>query len=425
MMNRRQLLQTLLGAGVTAATGGRLFAAPEDYQGRLLVTLQCQGAWDVTNFCDPKVNQTGERPITNWSNSGEIQTAGNLQYAPVADNANFFQRYYRDTLIINGVDSQTNSHSTGELHSWSGRNAAGYPSLTALFAAQHAPELPLTYLNYGGYAETARLVRYSRVDDIAALRSVLTPNSLPWDAQAVLRHPPRLQQVLDAQTARLQRQQAEAGILPRRALAMQAYAAARSNRAGLADFAAALPDEGELQQRVRANGEVESNLRQQIQVAVLGFATGVSCAADLYLHGFDTHQNHDALHEPLLAFTTQSLDFLWQYAEQLGVADRLTVVVGSDFARTPHYNDSNGKDHWPIGSVMVMQRNAPWGNRVAGATDEGQNAYLINPQTLQRDDQNGARIYPRHVHQALRDLLGIQPDGFAFNNSEQFAFFEA
>ena len=199
MMNRRQLLQTLLGAGVTAATGGRLFAAPEDYQGRLLVTLQCQGAWDVADFCDPKVNQAGERPITNWSNSGEIQTAGNLRYAPVADNANFFQRYYRDTLIINGVDSQTNSHSTGELHSWSGRNAAGYPSLTALFAAQHAPELPLTYLNYGGYAETARLVRYSRVDDIAALRSVLSPNALPWDTQAVLRDPSRLQQVLNTQ----------------------------------------------------------------------------------------------------------------------------------------------------------------------------------------------------------------------------------
>ena len=41
-----------------------------------------------------------------------------------------------------------------------------------------------------------------------------------------------------------------------------------------------------------------------------------------------------------------------------------------DFGRTNFYNDGNGKDHWPIGSYMIMEKDAPWGNRVVGLTDE-------------------------------------------------------
>ena len=109
------------------------------------------------------------------------------------------------------------------------------------------------------------------------------------------------------------------------------------------------------------------------------------------------------------------------------MADRLTLVIGSDFGRTPHYNADNGKDHWPIGSVIVMEQNPSWGNRVVGLTDEGQNAYKINPNTLQRDDANGTIIYPKHVHKALRRYLNLEntsvESNFAFNNTEDFKFF--
>ena len=54
---------------------------------------------------------------------------------------------------------------------------------------------------------------------------------------------------------------------------------------------------------------------------------------------------------------TNSIDFLWEFAEIHGVADRLVVVMGSDFGRTNHYNVDAGKDHWPIGSFVVMGKN--------------------------------------------------------------------
>ena len=58
-MKRRDLLASMQKIAGTVALGGlptgRLFAAPEDYSGRLFVTVQAEGAWDVASFCDPKM----------------------------------------------------------------------------------------------------------------------------------------------------------------------------------------------------------------------------------------------------------------------------------------------------------------------------------------------------------------------------------
>ncbi|MEP5763751.1 MAG: DUF1501 domain-containing protein [Halieaceae bacterium] len=111
-----------------------------------------------------------------------------------------------------------------------------------------------------------------------------------------------------------------------------------------------------------------------------------------------------------------------------GIADRITLVIGSDFGRTPFYNSGAGKDHWPVGSVIVMEKNAAWGDRVVGSTDNIQNARKINPGTLQRDE-SGTIIYPKHVRKALRGYLGLADDlrfaPFAFNNTEDFSFFNS
>jgi hypothetical protein len=147
----------------------------------------------------------------------------------------------------------------------------------------------------------------------------------------------------------------------------------------------------------------------------------------LNIHGFDTHQNHDVLQGELLAHTTDSIDFFWEYAEELGIADRMVLVVNSDFSRTPYYNATEGKDHWPVGSAIIMEKDAPWGNRTVGLTDEAQNVIPINPLTLQPQENGGSVIYPKHVMQSLRDYMGISDNPlvtpFLFNNEESFDFF--
>ena len=106
--------------------------------------------------------------------------------------------------------------------------------------------------------------------------------------------------------------------------------------------------------------------------------------------------------------------------------------MGSDFGRTNHYNSQSGKDHWPYGSFIVMERNQPsWTNRAVGETDELHFAHNIDPATLKRTsdtDPNGTHIYPKHVHKALRRHLGTEhtPGArrFPFDDTvEDFAFF--
>ena len=92
--------------------------------------------------------------------------------------------------------------------------------------------------------------------------------------------------------------------------------------------------------------------------------------------------------------------------------------MGSDFGRTNKYNAEAGKDHWPIGSFIVMEKNQPWTNRVVGETDELHFARKINPLTLQRDDTLGTLVHPKHIHKALRQYLGIA----GTENSQRFPF---
>ena len=434
-MRRRALIKGLASGTVGGMVGFRLpLANAADHAGKFFVFVQADGGWDPTSFCDPKANAAGEPEINHWAREGEIRQAGNLRYAPFARNAAFFEKYHRRMLVVNGVDAQTNSHTVGVLHNWSGRNSDGYPSMTALLAARYAPDGAVPYLSFGGFSATGGVTRFTRLHGPEAIQSIAYPNRNPYAEE-------REVQAVEADRAvvvqrrgeRMARLASSPGLLPRAARNRRYYqsslvpAAAESLRR----FADALPPEDEFQQPEEyespLGGAATNELRRQAQLAVLAFKTGAGLSADLWLGGFDTHRAHDADHEWLLGALTDSVDFLWDYAEQHGVADRLVVVIGSDFGRTNHYNAEGGKDHWPIGSYVVMEKNQPWTNRVVGETDDLHFAQKINPRTLRRDDANGTIIYPKHFHKALRRYLGIEDSPgarrFPFNGTEDFRFF--
>ena len=92
-------------------------------------------------------------------------------------------------------------------------------------------------------------------------------------------------------------------------------------------------------------------------------------------HQWDTHSNNDNLQ-------SGCFDYLFQYVLQLAnqlestldntgqpLIETTTVVVLSEMGRTPVYNSSAGKDHWPYTS-MLMFGNKIRGGSVVGATDD-------------------------------------------------------
>ena len=430
-MKRRGFLKACACTALSVGTGFRLpITNAAGYDGKLFVFVQADGGWDPTSFCDPKTNTPGERIINHWAESDDVRQAGNIQYAPFANNEAFFEKYYNRMLVINGVDAQTNSHTVGVVNNWSGRNAEGYPTLSALLSSQLAPSLAMSYLSFGGYTETGGLTRYTRLDNPDLLRSVAYPrdelnpyfdpylSDEAWQAMAMHRE------------ARAKRLAGSDGLLLGEASSLTYYRSALASSETLKAFADAIPPEDQLEQPVEARrGDYifRSDLRRQAQLAILAFKTGAAVSADLLLGGFDTHVDNDVAQDWLLGHLTDSVDFLWNYAELNGVADRMLVVIGSDFGRTNFYNSDDGKDHWPIGSYIVMEKNQPWTNRVVGETDGLHFAQRINHATLDRDDANGTIIYPKHIHQALRRYLGIENSPgalrFPFSNTEDFEFF--
>jgi len=429
---RRRLLSAAAGGflGAGLATPRIWASAPTKmYEGKLLVTLQLDGGADVTQLCDPKKNTRGEPIINHWAESREPGVVGNLQYAPIADNERLFKRFGRDMLVINGVDSQTNSHETGKLYNWTGANAEGAPSLTALHAANAAAERPLSYSVFGGMSRTAGIISYNRLDNLEHLRTLSKPGVNPWDGHA--RRPDAeismaRQWVVDDVNYLL----TQPGLSARERAHIARFSRAREGRAGLEVLAEIIPPEEQLMRREDFNvggQNLSSDLKQQMQGALLVFKSGLGASADMALNGFDSHENHDAVSEALFGHLTEALFFFWDYAEELGLADRIVMVIGTDFGRTNFYNDGNGKDHWPIGSYMIIEKDAPWGNRVVGLTDDLHFAQPIDARTL-RSSKTGVRLTPAHVNLALRHYLGMDTFaddmGHRLRDTELLPFFD-
>ena len=415
-LSRRRFVKASLATALTSSASLNVWGSSpnEPYAGKLLVTLQLDGGADVTQLCDPKTNTLGEPKINHWADWADPGQEGNLLYAPIADNAGMFRRFGADTLVVNGIDAQTNSHETGRLFNWTGSNAEGRPSVTALHAAAHSPDQPLAYSVFGGgTSRTSGLITYNRFDDVGRLRELTLPDRNWWDSESFARPQMELVRAQEITRRSITQMLTNPSLTPRQRKHLVNHQSALDGRDSLARLASSLPSNDELEEGAEFTvGDFGfwSNLKQQMQGALLVMQSGLGSAADIVLGGFDSHNEHDAIHEALYTHLADALYFFWNYAEELGIADRILLVIGSDFGRTNFYNDGNGKDHWNVGSYMLMEQNASWGNRVVGASDELHFALPIDPDSLQ-PDRNGIILTPAHVHRAVRSYLGL--DGFA------------
>ena len=408
-MDRRHFMRMLGLAGLTSLPVSPLRAAPGDelYSGPFYINLSVEGGWDVTSFCDPKENSNGNPVINHWaSEGGTIQAIDGspITYAPFARNAEFFTRFANDMLVINGIDAQTNAHDAGVRHNWSGRLAPGYPSFAALCASIYGPNLPLAFISNGGYKETAGLTPYTLMQNPQTLQNLVAVNKVQW-GDYFYNSTADLDAIREYQQNRLDLLGQRANMLPREQLALNMMAAARSNTTTLDRLADTIPET--LVSATDQDG-YWNPLLQQAELAIAAYRAGLCVACDMSIGGFDTHADHDEQHTEAMQRLVNGITFLWDTAEAHGIADQLRIVITSDFSRTPNYNDTDGKDHWPIGSAIFMQRGANWTNRVIGQTTNTHDAMTLNAATLQLDSSaSGIQLYPMHIHDLMRRWAGI------------------
>lgn len=395
-MQRRQFIKSLAAAGVALSTSSltlnRAFAANSN---RFWVFINAKGGWDATQLCDPKGNTvpySDSRGTVNNFDTADIRQRGNIRYAPYPDGINpdtdwldvFFKNHYQRTTVFNGVNYSTNSHSTGRRKFFAGSSDPGMPVTGALIAAPYGDNQPLAFYDGGGVSTTAGIVSAARISDAGLISRLSSPN--PY-------MPAEIFDDIEASGQKQLQILLNNAVSDQRAIAMQKLQDSRQSNQGLDRLLSSLP------------ADRSSGFKGDAEIAAAAFASGLSTSANLDNGGFDTHGDHDNRQSNALNNLLSGIDHLWLQLERLSIADRTTVVVGSDFSRTPYYNSNRGKDHWSVGSMMVMGAGVT-GNRVIGATDHQFKALKLNPSTLQ-PDENGAYLTPAHINKSLRRLAGI------------------
>jgi hypothetical protein len=416
-----------LGVVVAGPLAGRA-SAGEPYTGNLWAFTHAGGGWDPTSFCDPKgsngINDTD--PMNHYPASA-ITNAGNIPYAPyiatIDDCANplFFNAMAPNLLVINGIDTETNSHDAGTRYTGCGSLMEGKPSFGALVAAVNGAAQPMAYISNGAYDYTANQVAVTRVPDTGVLEAIAFPNRMnPGDDQSMLYHTlattDRIAATREARhTAKLAQQR-----LPKLREEMNTLYLSRLGQNELKQLIAYLPDTFE-----------QSQIRRQAQVVIAAYRAGICVSANLTQGGFDTHGNHDQGHAQSLSSLLGDMHWLMNptdgYIYTQGVADKVVMVMGSDFGRTPGFNGTDGKDHWNVTSMMIMGPGIT-GNRVIGGTNERHSPLDLDLNTMQPvPEGQGVRIKPGHVHKALRKLAGIDTSPivqrFPLSEEEEINFF--
>ncbi|ARU61938.1 hypothetical protein CBW65_13540 [Tumebacillus avium] len=105
----------------------------------------------------------------------------------------------------------------------------------------------------------------------------------------------------------------------------------------------------------------KSPLAQNLQLIGQFIGAGVGSKAYFTQHGgFDDHAQEKGQHARLLLEVDAALSAFYQDLEQRGLADKVTVVVYSEFGRRLKENASAGTDHGTAAPVLVL------GGRVKG-----------------------------------------------------------
>lgn len=450
-MDRRDFVKLAGFAGLSlflpSALGKEAHADPSVWGGPYFLHLHAAGGWDPTMLCDAKLTAPGVTPAYENKIFTEVAEQNGIfvptataagKYLlrnngnPVEDPQNFFATVGRDVLVLNGVDTQTNNHDTGVQGLACGHNDVELPALAALFAGKVARQInvPMAFLAGGQYNRTGDVVGTSRFpgDKISLLTEPY--KAAAGDEKALLSEV-AVRRIAELREERFGRLEAQA-TLPRNKRTFQAFRDAAKGGASvslLKSVAGAplpsidlfandlAPDTRDyLSAPQNANGPARFvELGRPLETILRCFQAGVSASATFAQGGFDTHADHDVNQANAMSVFVARLRYVLLRAQQLGIRDKLYVMVTSDFGRTPRYNTGNGKDHWNVTSTLLVGPGIR-GGRAIGKTDEGHKAMRVArgnvTQNLPDKDSNGVRIHPSHMHRELRRVLGVDDTPF-------------
>lgn len=443
---RRSFMKAAAGFAGASIFGGmpfRAFAqsaglAPEDH---CFVFAYFSGGWDVLLSLDPRdpavftperISETRILPGYNLLTTGGYQQTvikpegSNIDFGPaIGDMAQHFDQM----AVVRGINMATVAHEVGYRYFLTGKEpngAAARGSTTATeIVGQMKPKVPVPNVAYnvetyndrfGGYANALRV---SSSNDLLL---TLAPSSTQLDSEIE-------KELVDMHGRRVS---CEADLYDSRGLVtqyrdaqaqMQTVLDARLDRyfrfehnandsQELNDFRRAL----RTQYRLAPEGpnDVRSSSAARAALIATALKMGVSqCVSMNIAGGLDTHFGSQVTHannqrtgwNALAALVS---DLKASMHPRGGTwMEHTTIVVFSEFSRTPLINSASGRDHHITNSCMLLGKGIKHNTVFGKSGDVGMSAGIIDHRTGAPDPANGFQILPDHVIATVMAAAGI------------------
>lgn len=367
---------------------------------RKLVWINLMGGWDILETVDPKASSSsGVDMVYDWGAAHAL--AGASADVKVGRWLPGLASLGRDTVLLRGLAMGTTSHDAGSVYmdtailSNNGRvNAASIP---AIVASESTATIPVIQLAGGsellldrGLLKPVSVVRAQNLD----LYREMYPTDDALVAQKI--------KLLDYLRASIARKQAITGANDRLTALASAEEKIRGQIVDGIGSKLVLTDEDLRPFSSSATAMNNRGASSAFALALKLVKNDLVTCVNMGVGGFDTHSNQDRMLEPILTSFDNNLRIFVEELRLAGKLDSTLVVLYSDFGRTPKVNNTNGRDHWPVGGA-VMIGGGILGGRAVGATDSDLRALSVNAETG-AVDASGEQLNPTHLGAAVVEL---------------------
>ncbi len=407
--NRRSFIKAT-GGGLAVASSGLIpprLARAGAGNGKKFIFVVNYGGWDITRVFANEFSN----PLVDMEPSAGSSSVGDLTFVDHADRPavrTFFERNGASSLVLNGILVQSVAHENCMRICLTGSTAQDAPGWPAILAGEDAAGFPLPHVVVAGPSYPGEFGAYvTRTGSSGQLEGLLSGGILDWSDTPVSGPDWRAEDVMDS-------------YLSRRAAAFaDGRAAAGGRSAELAEAFARAAERGrslkDLLHVVDWSGG--TSFGQQLELAVDLLQLDVSrCVTVATGYGWDTHSNNDAAQssnfQNLFDGLVELMDRLRATPGEDGgsMADETVVVVCSEMGRTPALNATDGKDHWPYTSALLVGPGIT-GGRVVGGFDSyfyGRNIDLASGDL----HEDGALLSADVFGATLLALAGIDPQDY-------------
>jgi hypothetical protein len=409
----------MLGGAATYALWPIRPLLAQDTTGHRFVACFLDGGWDVLLAADPRdpsgsyegIDLGLNRLAAEFQDPRPVSMGGSehlwgptmLALEPHADLATIFR----------GINMNTVSHDTARSYSHTGRQPAGTlargDSIGTVAASVHdkGSLLPNTAISVPSF-NRAFDNRFSaiRMNDPREISDLIGPTrgALPEGVEGLLHQ--ALEDAFSCVSP------AYSGRLPEDELSISRDRIQKLQQQDVVarfDFNAGTPEMAEIQSLYPLDSSAGRSAATAAQLLRTELSTAVTARVR---GGFDTHGGEWAADQPQrLVEAFEAIGAMLTHLRSDDPSfDRTTVMVYSEFARTPKINGDGGRDHWFADSVMIFGSTLKTG--VFGASNEQDLGLIsVDPATGQ-PDEGGVQLKPEHVMATLVQSLGGDPSPY-------------